>query len=302
MDFLGGASRAWALEKSFNGPLSPVAIQGGADLRKITSLMCDMIDEYEPVWRQSANIHPNIAYVIGGIPDITDKRHNNDRRGRYEEVVLDFDHTHAMDYLNSEYHLCELKLKQKGVIPVFATIATMDIERWNIHRYNKFKTDYLLHKSEYPRMQRELNSIIIDANEMIRNINKRNRVETLDLARHVLTPREGCKPGEIKYKIRTGTDKLHDGCHPTPEVTAQWIFHMSATKTVNRLQLSSPESVQIIENHSLNKCDFIGAPLHTSTFKYYLSDFNIHPRRHSYPRRSYYPRRHNYYSRRQYHY
>ena len=77
---------------------------------------------------------------------------------------------------------------------------------------------------------------------------------------------------------------------------------MSATKTVNRLQLSSPESVQIIENHSLNKCDFIGAPLHTSTFKYYLSDFNIHTRRHSYPRRSYYPRRHNYYSRRQYHY
>ena len=288
MDFLAGASRAWALETFWKGALSPVAIRGGRELKDITSMMCDMIDEYEPVWRQSIHIHPNIAYVVGGIPDITTRRQGNDWRGNYEEVIFDFDHTLALDYLDSEYHRCDQKLKQKGVIPVFATIATMDLERWNNHRntkpINPWKTratDYLLLQSEYPEMQDNLNSLIVDANDMLRRMNRRNGVETLDLARHIITPREGCKGGEIKYKIRTGGDKLHDGCHPTPKVAGEWVFHASAIRTVNRIQLSSPASVKITNDHSLNKCDFVGNPLHLSTFKYNLSDFNTNPRRYN---------------------
>ena len=280
MDCMGGASRARALESIFKGPLSPVTIQGGAELWKITDNLCQLIDDYEPVWSQTSHIHPNIAYVVGGIPDITDKRKYVNWRGRYEEVVLDFNRTHAYDYLNSEYRNCEYRIKQKGFIPAFATVATMDLAAWNNHRNTNHKnsrkpraTDYLLFQSEYPRMQIELNQIVMDTNSMIRQINYENGVETLDLARYVMTPREGCIPGEIKYKIRTGELKFVDGCHPTPALAAQWNFHMSAVKTINRLQLSSPLSVKIVHDHSKNLCDYSGVPLNLSNFKYHLSDF-----------------------------
>ena len=157
----------------------------------------------------------------------------------------------------------------------------MDLENWNTHRntdppqpWKRRKTDYLLFQSEYPQMQRNLNNIIIAANDIIRRINKGNNVETLDLARFTMTPREGTKPGEEKkYKIRTGKSNLHDGCHPSPSLKSQWVFHMSATKTINRLQLSSPEAVRIIDDASNHKCDIAGVPLHKSTLKHRPSDF-----------------------------
>ena len=182
------------------------------------------------------------------------------------------------------YHSSEYRIKQKGVTPVFATITTMDLENWNSHRnshpvqpWKRRKTDYLLFQSEYPKMQWKLNNIIIAANDIIRKINKRNNVMTLDLARYTMTPREGTMPGEeIKYKIRTGKANLHDGCHPSPSLKREWVFHMSATKTINRLQLSSPEAVRIIDDASHHKCDIAGVPLHKSTLKYKPADFHSH--------------------------
>ena len=282
MDFMAGASRVWAVKSIFEGDLSPVAVRGGAEMKDITTMMCDLIDTYEPVWRQTSQIHPNIAYVLGGLCDITEKRKYRDWKGQYEEVIVDFDHSHALDYLDSEYRYCELKIKQKGVTPVFATITTMDLQNWNIHRYTqpsnprrRRKTDYLLFQSEYPKMQRNLNNIIISANNMIRNINKKNKVMTPDLARYVMIPREGSIPGEdMKYKIRTGKSHLHDGCHPSLSIKREWNFHMSAVKTVNRLQLSSPEAVKIIDEASHHRCDLTGVPIEKSTFKFKLSDFN----------------------------
>ena len=287
MDFLAGASRAGALKTMFEGDLSPVAVRGGAELQDITTMLCNLVDEYEPVWRQTINIHPNIAYVIGGLCDLTEKRKHRDWRGLYEEVIVDFDFRHALDYIDSEYRYSEHRIKQKGVIPVFSTITTMDILNWNTHRNTKpvqpwlrRKTDYLLFQADYPRMQSNLNNIIIHANEIIRNINRQNNVMTLDLARHVMIPREGTVPGEeVKYKIRTGKALLHDGCHPAPSLKREWVFHMSATKTINRLQLSSPEAIKITDDASRNICDLAGIPLHKSSFRYKLADFHSHSRR-----------------------
>ena len=281
MEFLAGASRAGTLKRMFEGDLSPVAVRGGAEMQEITTMLCNLIDTHEPVWRQFSHIHPNIAYVIGGLCDLTEKRKWRDWRGLYEEVIVDFDYEHALDFIDSEYRYSEYRIKQKGVVPVFATITTMDLENWNTHRntdppqpWKRRKTDYLLFQSEYPQMQRNLNNIIIAANDIIRRINKGNNVETLDLARFTMTPREGTKPGEEKkYKIRTGKSNLHDGCHPSPSLKSQWVFHMSATKTINRLQLSSPEAVRIIDDASNHKCDIAGVPLHKSTLKYRPSDF-----------------------------
>ena len=282
MDFMAASSRAGALKMMFEGDLSPVAVRGGAEMKDITNMLCDMVDKYEPVWKQMSHIHPKIAYVIGGLCDLTEKRKHRDWKGLYEEVIVDFEYHHALDYIDSEYRYSEYRIKQKGVIPVFATITTMDLKNWNTFRntqpvqpWKRRKTDYLLFQAEYPRMQKNLNNIIISANEIIRKINKENQVTTLDLARYVMTPREGTKPGqEIKYKIRTGKTNLHDGCHPSPSLKREWVYHMSATKTINRIQLSSPEAVRIIEEASQGKCDLAGVSLQESTLKHKLSDFS----------------------------
>ena len=289
MEFMVGASRAGALTRMFEGDLCPVAVRGGAELPEITTMLCNLVDEYEPIWRQTIKIHPNIAYVIGGLCDLTEKRRHRDWRGLYEEVIVNFDFQHAIDYIDSEYRYSEFRIKQKGVTPVFATITTMDLMNWNTHRntqpaqpWKRRKTDYLLFQAEYPRLQRNLNNIIIAANDIIRNINRQNNVMTLDLAKYVMIPREGTKPGEeVKYKIRTGKANLHDGCHPTPSLKREWVFHMSATKTVNRLQLSSPEAVKIIDDASHHRCDLAGIPLQKSSFKYKLSDFRSYTRSYS---------------------
>ena len=134
-------------------------------MQDITTMLCNLIDTHEPVWRQFSHIHPNIAYVIGGLCDLTEKRKYRDWRGIYEEVIVEFDHEHALDYIDSVYHSSEYRIKQKGVTPVFATITTMDLENWNSHRnshpvqpWKRRKTDYLLFQSEYPKMQWKLNN------------------------------------------------------------------------------------------------------------------------------------------------
>ena len=93
-------------------------------------------------------------------------------------------------------------------------------------------------------------------------------------AKFRLKPRINIPGEDMKYKIRTGKSHLHDGCHPSLSIKREWNFHMSAVKTVNRLQLSSPEAVKIIDEASHHRCDLTGVPIEKSTFKFKLSDFN----------------------------
>lgn len=243
MDFLGGSSRVWAVENLFQSTLSQVVVVPGGKFRTITDALCDLIDLYEPVWKQTHPRHPNIAYVIGGIPDITTRLRGNGWGPRYEEVVMNTEVGTTLDYINAELRDCEKRLKKKGVVPVFATVATMDLETWNLHRLAKKKTSCLHYQANYPSMQMELNESIFGVNELVRQINAENGVKDPDLARYIMTPREGCCDRETRFKIRTGPTKFKDGCHPTPSVASEWSFHLTEVQQENRSRISELNSV-----------------------------------------------------------
>ena len=243
MDFLGGSSRVWSVENLFQSTLSQVVVVPGGKLRVITQALCDLIDKYEPVWRQTHPTHPNIAYVVGGIPDITTRLQGNGWGPRYEEVVMDTEVGTTLDYMNAELRSSEKLLKEKGVVPIFATVATMDIETWNKHRMTKRKTSCLLYKDRYCNMQMDLNEAIFGVNDIIRQINAENDVKGPEFSRYIMTPREGCTDRETKFKIRTGPAKFTDGCHPSPSLSAEWSFHLTSVQQENRSKVSTLNSL-----------------------------------------------------------
>ena len=272
MDFGAFTSRGESFERILKGNLFKTVVIKGGKLEKLTRELCAMIDRYEPIWKQLIHLHPNIAYVGAGVPNITDKVKYSTWRGKYEEVVMTWSDS---DYerLQSEYRLTEQILKTKGVTPVFCTIAPMDLKNWNEHRNtpqgrNGYRaTDYLIHQSEYPRMQFEQVQVITRMNEFIRQINRENDVLDLDLAKFVMIPREGCTGrAEQRYKVSTGYAKFVDGCHATPRLARQWSMHAAVVASDNRKRLSSAETLRIA-NLPSDEFDIIGVPLHKSTLR-----------------------------------
>ena len=242
MDFLGGASRVWGVEKMFQSSLSQVVVIPGGKIRLITDGLSDLVRKYEPVWRQSNHQHPNIVYVMGGIPDITTRLKGNGwgRNAPYEEVVMDTDVPTTLDYVHAEIRSSEKRLKRMGAVPVFCTVTTMDLEAYNLHRMYKGKTSCLMYRHQYPRMQIELNEAILKVNDIIREVNVQNGVMTPDFARYTMTAREVLsETQDTKFKIRTGPSRFTDGCHPTKELSNKWSYHLANVQKDNRAKLST---------------------------------------------------------------
>ena len=243
------------MENLFQSTLSQVVVVPGGKVRTITEAICDLMDLYEPVWRQTHPTHPNIAYVVGGIPDLSTRLQGNGWGSRYEEVVMDYDVNTALDYINAELRASEKRIKKKGALPVFATVATMDLKTWNESRLAKSKTSCLLYQESYADMQVKLNEAVFGTNDIIRQINAENGMRGPDLARYIMTPREGCSGQPKKFKIRTGPKKFTDGCHPTPALAEDWSFHLCAVQQDNRSKISA-----------LNTLDRVHVPQHLSAW------------------------------------
>ena len=276
MEFWCSSSRGGAIAHQIRSKFQKFEVIPGGTLRKITATLCQMVDENEHRWSQLASIHPNIAYVIGGIPDVTERLQRIERRGeRYEEVVFNRGVDACVQAVSWEYEYCEHLLKQKNLIPVFATIATMDLAIWNKHRMTpprdprkRRATDYLIYESQYPDMQYNLNNAIMQINDNIRLMNQNNNVDDLDLANYILIPREGNDQNNInntnRYKIRTGKAKLRDGCHASPATAKKWLDHARAVYSSNRYKVSSPLALQCIKNQGPDY-DLMGVPMEYST-------------------------------------
>ena len=277
MEFGAFTSRGASFETILRSHSFRVKVVPGGKLVRLTRELCGMIDQFEPIWRQFNHIHPMIAYVGAGIPDITEKREYQNWRGKYQEVIMDWKDS-DYDRLQAEYRVTEMTLKGKGVIPIFATIPPMDIKNWNEHRntpqgrWGKRGTDYLLFQSEYQRMQHKQVEVITRMNNFIRELNRQNDALDLDLAKFVMIPREGCQNRPTRYRVNTGHAKLVDGCHPTPSLAKQWSVHAALISGENRERLSSQEALRIMSLPQ-DKYDMLGVPLEKSTLKLNFSDY-----------------------------
>lgn len=125
-------------------------------------------------------------------------------------------------------------LKQLNCKVIFATVTTMNFEKWNRHRLmirNK-GTTYLKFESEYDAMQNRLNSMLTKLNQFITELNVKNGIFTPFLHRYV---HQRCSGGKLRYKYT----KLVEGVHPSSDLVQKWQSHLLKAIQDNESKLIS---------------------------------------------------------------
>lgn len=206
------------METYFNNkPNSIMRVIPGGSLERLT-------DEAVQMVKQQNAVDTNFVYVIGGLPDTTEKIRDYD----YEEVI--YSGTPAETVLNMEnrFSRCAMDILQSGAVPCLATVAPMSLETWNGTRLQQGKTTHLIHHRHYSDMQSLHQSAIIQLNRKIININQHINVQTPLLASHLIQKR-GSNQGH-----RFRANRLVDGCHPDQEVIDQWVMELNRVALINR--------------------------------------------------------------------
>ena len=105
------------------------------------------------------------------------------------------------------------EVKEIGSQVCICTVPPMDLEKWNQHRLVKKKTKKLVHKQNYPKMQKTLEDVIIEINKLIVEININNNMITPFICDTFMF-----KTGSsLKRQYQNFPDGLHPGTQAYPE-------------------------------------------------------------------------------------
>ena len=176
--------------------------------------------------RMDASAGPNFVYIIGGLPDTTVMI--KDRKYRYQEVIFTDTPNKKSQELISTYLDARYRIREKGAIPVFSTITTMNIYDWNCERFDQRKTKFLIHSPYYSDMQYFLNETLDLVNAQIFVMNNLNMVETPHFAGSVRTKRGEGQGYRSRYY------RLADGVHPVEDVIEEWQTTLDWVVAANR--------------------------------------------------------------------
>ena len=204
--------------------LPNLIVAGGAPMERLVRIA--LCKRNRRMMRENVTRGRNFMYMVGGIPDITDKIKDIDQH--YEEVIFTHTpHRRAREVIR-KYERASAAILETGTIPVFATIATMSLQNWNEWRYNEGYTSYFLHSEYYDDMQYFLNTTVEIINNAIFGINDTNLVETPHLAGHIQSKRGAGQGYRVRYS------RLYDGCHPGWETIEKWQETLAGVAAINR--------------------------------------------------------------------
>ena len=164
------------------------------------------------------------VYILGGIPDIMQKLKDN----KYEEVIFTESEEHTISRITAEIDSISSKIKSVGAIPIFCTICTINIEKWNTARLHQIKTKQLKYTYQYNYMQQTLNSTIDTINKHIINTNKSNNMHT-PLTHKTIKHAKGNGKYTYKYNL------LNDGVHANEEAKMDWAKTIIHAVSLNRM-------------------------------------------------------------------
>ena len=198
---------------------------GGATLQFLGKRAEELLHTNYQLYEDVSHIHPNFIYILGGLPDTTQKI--NDKN--YQEIIYtEYTHDTIARVCNQYRHLSDYINQQLNAIPCFSTIATMSLHHWNHHRLNTGHTSYLIHYNHYDDMNHLLNEAILEINSYIRQLNESNNVLTPNFSSHIMKKRGQGRDHSVKY------NRLTDGCHPTSHVQNKWQLELDAITSSNR--------------------------------------------------------------------
>lgn len=161
------------------------------------------------VCKFTEKITSSCIYIYAGINDLT----TFERGYRYQELISKS--SINIPILFEEIEKMKNNIERNNNKLIFATIPTMNIEKWNKTRLNQGKTSHLKQITNYKEMQNTINNNIQEINRNIIRINTFSNYRTPYLHTTI----------EVNVPIkRSGTKKryyyfkLADGIHPTQEL------------------------------------------------------------------------------------
>ena len=228
MDLFVATSRGRELAEYFEKRSRAVFwFKGGRKLSLLGDKAVKLYGENTHLYTDVQDIHPNFVYILGGLPDLTQKIVDYYPH-YYEEVVYTEDLSATYQRVTSTYTSLSQKIFDLNAIPCFSTIAPLDISAWNHHRLNTRATAHLLHHNHYADMTHFLNKAILHINDFITDLNEFNNVETPKFAGHVIKKRGQGKGHRFMF------NHFEDGCHPSQYIIDQWINELEQVMSANR--------------------------------------------------------------------
>ena len=205
-------------------PTALLHVIPGGLLNELAEAAETILTDNTHLYEETLDTKPNIVYVIGGLPDLTEKI----RDRAYEEVIYNESTFTTTPKIIHTITTIADHIRHLNAIPCFATISPMSLDTWNNTRMQQGKTSYLLHHRQYPTMNYLLNETIMDINNEIMDINSGNNVITPNLAAQIIKKRGKDREHRIKYS------KMVDGCHPTKDIITKWIQDLDRVTKSNR--------------------------------------------------------------------
>lgn len=92
------------------------------------------------------------VYIMAGIPDITTKLKSQN----YEEVIYLENPEITKSRVLNIYRETKNQLEKLKIKPIFCTISTMHLEKWNLTRQKQNKTTHLKYSGQYGEMKKNL--------------------------------------------------------------------------------------------------------------------------------------------------
>ena len=131
------------------------------------------------------------------------------------------------------------KILDKGAVPIFCTITSCDLEKYNNFLLSDGQTSYLKYQHKYAEMQTNLESAIKEINAYIVKLNQSNSCST-PYCHSQIHKRRGGKKNYFKWLY----DRLWDGVHGTEDTKIGWAHIISTAIEHNRRHLDSDSDTE----------------------------------------------------------
>ena len=229
------ASRGGGMKNRLPDYIDVECVKPGAKIKDLTN----RVPEYVPMCiRPKRTTH---VYAMAGINDVTERLESENFEYNYREVIFVEDPELVADRVCEDLEALGRAIKIRGAMPVFATITSANISKYNKSELDAGHTSFLYHSEHYENMQTSLNATIDLINERIKTKNRNNGVAT-PLCHNAIYRRRG---RQTKYTVMDWA-RLRDGVHGTYATRSQWARSLKAAMDTNTRadaenMLGSPE-------------------------------------------------------------
>jgi len=232
LTYVIGDSRAknLKLHSIFNGKITNCWVKPGANYYDLYEIV-----DNEFIESQTFTVHTSTPqmYILAGICSLTTVVRGWVDGVRHEEQVVSLNDSENDNILReTKGAISDLQnfILRHDALPIFCTVYPSSISDWNFHRFNKNKTEILLHSDNYGVMQVKLEQMIKEVNEFILERNSDLKVSTPLIHKCLWHNRGPRRNNSFNYS------KLVDGIHPSYDLNKKIVNSLVRAMALNNVE------------------------------------------------------------------